>query len=307
MKIGVVLMLVEVEALQRALTFEELRRTAQNCEDLGFDSIWVYDHLIYQSGKSKIGIWEGWSMLSALAAITKKVELGTLVTCNSFRNPAILAKMAHTVDEISNGRLILGVGAGWNEPEYKAFGMPFDHRVTRFEEALQIIHPLLKKGHVDFQGNYYSARDCEIRPRSPRKDGIPLMIGGRKPRVMQLVAKYADLYNVCYTTIPRSTEIPLRSLRTACKKVDRDLATLPYTFLASMAIPDLLGWKQPKKRGVLTGTVEEIAQTMLEYEALGTNHLMFHLNPSSPQGYARLAESMTLYRKLSQQRKLSNG
>jgi alkanesulfonate monooxygenase SsuD/methylene tetrahydromethanopterin reductase-like flavin-dependent oxidoreductase (luciferase family) len=104
----------------------------------------------------------------ALAAVTSRAELGTLVACNSFRNPALLAKMAHTVDEISGGRLVLGVGAGWNQPEYEAFGYPFDHRVDRFEEALQIIKPLLTEGRVDFSGEYYQARDCEITPRSPR-------------------------------------------------------------------------------------------------------------------------------------------
>lgn len=300
-------MLAEIKQLGRAFTFSELRDTAQTCEGLGFDSIWVYDHLIYEAGKSKIGIWEGWTMLSALAASTKTVELGPLVTCNSFRNPALLAKMAHTLDEISGGRLILGMGAGWNEPEYEAFGLPFDHRASRLEEALQIIQPLLKQGCVDFQGIYYSARDCVIQPRSPRKEGIPLMIGGSKPRIMQLVANYADLYNVCYMTIPRSTEKPLKALRSACKKAGRDPATLPYTFLVSMAFPDLLGWTEPKRRGVLTGSMEEIAQTMLAYEALGTNHLMFHLNPSSPKGYKQLAESVKLYRKLSNQKKDDNG
>lgn len=305
MKIGVVLMLVEVKELQRALTFIEIRDTARQCEELGFDSIWVYDHLLYRAGKNTIGIWECWSMLSALAASTTKVELGPLVTCNSFRNPAILGKMAHTVDEISGGRLILGLGAGWNEPEYDAFGLPFEHRVDRLEEALQIIRPLLKEGYVDFSGKYYSARDCLIRPRSRREGGIPLMIGGSKPRVMQLVAKYADMYNVCYMTIPRSTDKPLSSLRTACKKTGRDFSSLPYTFLISMAFPDLLGWKQSKKRGVLTGSIEEIAHVLAEYEALGASHLMFHLTPSTPEAYERLAASVKLYQKNRSQNNLN--
>jgi alkanesulfonate monooxygenase SsuD/methylene tetrahydromethanopterin reductase-like flavin-dependent oxidoreductase (luciferase family) len=298
MKIGVVIMLAELSALKRAFTFSEIRATALRCEELGFDSIWVYDHLLYRGGKrSTIGIWEGWSVLSALAACTQKVELGPLVACNSFRNPALLAKMAHTVDEISGGRLVLGIGAGWNQPEYEAFGFPFDHRVDRFEEALKIIRPLLKEGHVDFEGKYYSARDCEIAPRSPRPGGPPLMIGASKPRMLQLTARYADLYNVGYMSIPRSTTASLRALRKACKEVGRDITTLPYTFMINMAYPDLLGWTQPKKRGSLTGSVEEIAQVLAEYEALGSAHLMFHLLPSFPTGYERLAEAVELYRK----------
>jgi len=111
--------------------------------------------------------------LAALAAVTERVELGTLVTCTSFRNPALLAKMADTVEEISDGRLILGLGAGYYEPEYRAFGFPFDHRVGRFEEALQIVYGLLRRGTIDFNGQYYQARDCELTPRGPRPGGLP--------------------------------------------------------------------------------------------------------------------------------------
>jgi probable F420-dependent oxidoreductase len=297
MKIGVVIQLVEISELKRAFTFPEIRATAQRCEELGFDSLWIYDHLMYRMKKGEtLGIWEGWSMLSALAACTQKVELGPLVTCNSFRNPAILAKMAHTVDEISGGRLILGLGAGWNQPEYDAFGIPFDHRVDRFEEALQIIRPLLKQGQVDFTGKYYTARNCEIRPRSSRPGGPPLMIGAFMPRMLRLAAQYADLYNVGYMTVPRSAEKPLRNLRKACKETGRDLATLPYTFMISLSFPDLLGWDKPKKRGTLSGSTEEIAAVLAEYEARGAAHLMFHLRPSRPEAYARLAEAVALYR-----------
>ncbi len=297
MKIGAVIQLVELRDLKRALTFNEIRDTAQLCEEQGFDSIWVYDHMLYRTKKGETtGIWEGWSMLSALAACTQKVELGPLVACNSFRNPALLAKMAHTVDEISGGRLILGMGAGWNQPEYNAFGYAFDHRVDRFEEALQIIRPLLKEGHVDFAGKYYTARDCEIKPRSPRPEGPPLMIGASQPRMLRLTAQYADMYNTCYMTNPRSTIKPLKNLRKACTEARRDIDTLPYTFLIAMAFPDLLGWDKPKKRGWLSGTTEEIAAVLAEYEALGTAHLMFHLRPSTPEAYKRLAEAVALYR-----------
>lgn len=297
MKIGAVIMLVEQKHLGRALTFPEIRDTALLCEELAFDSIWIYDHLLYRTQKgATTGIWEGWSMLSALAGCTKRVELGPLVACNSFRNPALLAKMAHTVDEISSGRLILGLGAGWNQHEYDAFGFSFDHRVDRFEEALQIIHPLLKEGCVDFAGKYYTARNCEITPRSPRPGGPPLLIGAGMPRMLRLTAKYADLYNVGYMTIPRSTTLPLRALRKACKETGRDPATLPYTFLISLSYPDLLGWDKPKKRGTLSGSVEEIAAILAEYESLGADHLMFHLRPSTPETYERLADAIKLYR-----------
>lgn len=299
MKIGAVIILAEIGEPKRALTWSEIRSVAQHCEELGFDSLWIYDHLLYRGKKVDVqGIWEGWSMLSALAACTQRVEIGPLVVCNSFRNPALLAKMAHTVDEISGGRLVLGLGPGWNQPEYNAFGYPFDHRVDRFEEALQIIRPLLKEGHVDFSGKYYTARDCEIAPRSPRPGGPPLMIGATKPRMLRLTARYADLYNVGYVGIPRSSVNFLRGYRKACKAEGRDPATLPCTFMVRLVYQDLLSLDRSKKvRAALSGTEQQIAEALKEYEALGTDHLMFHLVPSMPIAYERLAESMQLYRK----------
>ena len=296
MKIGVVIQLVELSDLSRALSWNEIKDTVQLSEELGFDSIWVYDHLLYRNKGKTTGIWESWSMLSAMAAVSKHVELGTLVACNSFRNPALLAKMAHTLDEISGGRLILGLGAGWNQPEYEAFGIPYDHRVSRFEEAVQIIQPLLKTGQVDFSGKYYQAKECEIKPRSPRSEGIPLMISAFGPRMMKIAAQYADLWNVCYMSIPRSTEKLTRSFKRACKLVARDLESIRLTYTIHLAFPDLLGWKKDKKRGSLSGSAEEIAQTLKAYEQLGSAHLMFHLSPSTPEAYKRLANALKLYK-----------
>ncbi len=297
MKIGVVITLAEIESLGRALTFPEIRASAQHAEQLGFDSIWVYDHLLYRFKPGRtIGIWEGWSILSALAACTTRVEIGPLVACNSFRNPAVLAKMAHTVDEISGGRLILGLGCGWNRPEYDAFGLPFDHRVDRFEEALQIIRPLLREGRVDYAGKYYTARDCEIAPRSSRPGGPPLLVGAGGPRMLRLAARYADQWNIGYFSIPRSIDNVRRSVLKACRAEQRDPTTLEFTYMINLAYPDLAGWKKDKKRGYLTGSTEEIAAALADYEARGAAHLMFQLHPASPEGFERLAESVALYR-----------
>ena len=115
-------------------------------EGLGFDSIWVGDHLLYETPEGPVGPWEAWSLLAALAAVTKRVQLGPLVAATSFHNPAMFARKATTVDEVSGGRLIVGLGAGWNEVEYRAYGFPFDHRASRFEEAFTIILTLLRHG-----------------------------------------------------------------------------------------------------------------------------------------------------------------
>ena len=178
MKIGLVVFLANDRENYSKRPYDAIRTVARQAESDGFDSIWLPDHFLYRNpGEPTRGIWECWTMLAALAEATERVEIGTLVTCNSFRNPAILTKMATTVDEVSHGRLILGVGAGWNEPEYQAFGLPFDHRVDRFEEALQILKPLLREGHVDFAGRYYQARNCDIVPRGPRPAPCPRLSG----------------------------------------------------------------------------------------------------------------------------------
>ena len=127
----------------------------QMAEQIGLDSVWFVDHLLYRNPDSALkqqGAWECWSILTGLAAVTEKVELGSLVTPTSFRNPAVFAKQIDVIEEISGGRVILGIGAGWNEPEYLAFGLPFDRRVSRFEEAFTIIRTLLQDGAIDFVG-----------------------------------------------------------------------------------------------------------------------------------------------------------
>ncbi len=199
MKIGLLIYLANDRENNSKRPYAAVREIAQQAEADGFDSIWLADHLVYRDpGEPTRGIWESWTILAALAEATRRTELGTLVLCNSFRNPAILAKMATAADEVSAGRLILGIGAGWNEPEYQAYGLPFDHRVDRLEEALQILRPLLRDGHADFAGRYYQARDCDNVPLGPRPAGPPLMVGGEGPRLLKLTAQNADLWNAAY-------------------------------------------------------------------------------------------------------------
>ena len=155
-------------------------------EDVGFDSLWLGEHLLYRwRGAGRARPVGGLDDARRLAAATSRVEFGPLVACTGFHNPALLAKQAATVDEISGGRLILGLGAGWNETEFRAFGFPFDHRVDRFEEAFTIIRTLLREGAIDFDGRYYQARDCELLPRGPRPGGPPLLIGSNGPRMLR--------------------------------------------------------------------------------------------------------------------------
>jgi len=170
LKIGLLLPQAEGMRGPGVRGWREVSDMARVAEDVGFDSLWLVDHLLYKlDGEDDArGVWEVWSLLSAIAAVTNRVELGTLVLAMGWRNPALLAKMADTVEEISDGRLILGLGSGYHKHEYDAFGFPFSYKVSRFEEAIQILHGLLRNGEVDFEGKYHFARECELKPRGPR-------------------------------------------------------------------------------------------------------------------------------------------
>src|SRR6266511_2320643 len=170
LKVGLMLPTLEDWMADRTARWSDLMTMAQQAEAVGFDSLWLPDHLLYEfgeAGEPPHGLWEAWARLAALAAVTTRVELGPLVACTSFRNPTLLAKTADTIDEISGGRLILGLGAGYHEREFRGFSYPFDHLVGRFEEALQIVHTLLREGAIDFHGRYYDAQACEFHPRGP--------------------------------------------------------------------------------------------------------------------------------------------
>ena len=298
MKIGVLLFTANDRRSNAPRSYVDIRAAARRLETDGFDSIWIADHMLYRNpGQPTRGIWECWTILSALAEATERIELGTLTLCNSFRNPAILAKMAATADEVSGGRLTLGIGAGWNEPEYAAFGLPFDHRVDRFEEALQILRPLLREGHVDHDGRYYTARNCEIAPRGPRPQGPPIMIGsGTGPRMLELTARYADLWNTGYMGQPETMARPLAQIADACRVAGRDPASLDVTALIGLWFPDLQATKPAFLDTPLVGTPEEIGTAMRGYAALGVTHIIFQLEPYGDVALARLTDALRSYR-----------
>jgi probable F420-dependent oxidoreductase len=274
--------------------WSDITEMATLAEEIGFDSLWLVDHFLnpYKyRGEDKVqGFWDCWTILPALAATTKNVELGTLVTCTAFRNPALMAKMADTVDEISGGRLVFGIGAGWNEYEYRAFGYPYDHRVSRFEEALTIIHGLLHDGYVDFHGKYYDAHECEMRPRGPRPGRLPIMIGSSSERMLGLTARYADSWNrwlVYSRSHPDQIPAAREKVDAACRAAGRDPMTLERT--ASVQI-DLKGTQDPQAgKESLIGTPEEMAETIREFAAEGISHLQIMLRPNVPEAIEKLA------------------
>jgi probable F420-dependent oxidoreductase len=290
------------------LRWGELREMARLAEDVGIDTLCVPDHLLFRtSGEVQLaegetrGNWECFSILSALAAATTRATLLTMVACTSFRNPAMLAKIADTVDEISDGRLLLGIGAGWHEPEYTAFGYPFDRRVARFEEALQILVPLLHGETVTFHGQFYDADDAVLVPRGPRPQGPPVWIGARRPRMLGLVAKYADAYHTDSlgdVEGTRGLEELFRVLDEACRAVGRDPATLPRTSGSAIAVEGAEEVVGGPPAIALRGSTDEIAEKLAGFAALGIQHYTFWLYPLSLQGIERLAPIVEAAHKL---------
>lgn len=292
MKIGAAVRLgPQVEGKRPPAPFSAIRDMARRMEAAGLDSIWVYDHLLYRwPGRPTDGIWEAWTMLAALAVATHRVELGTLVACTQFRHPALLAKMSATLDEVSGARLTLGIGAGWHRPEFDAFGFPFDHRVDRFEEAVNIIATLLRQGEFDFDGKYYQLRHCELIPRGPRPNGPPLMIAGAGPRMLQLAARFADCWNTAWHASADSAAVEVERVREACRREGRDPSTLGLTVCVPVAYPELDSGVG--RSGVLTGSVEEVAQALHEFVALGVEQVMVEFAPYTPAALDRFAAAV---------------
>ena len=228
MRIGVVLPIAENDR-GTTQSYASIREVAVTAEAAGFDSLWVFDHLLFRSGGKTSGIHECWTILAAIADATERVELGTLVMCTGFRNAALLAKMAGTLDEVSKGRLILGIGAGWHDPEFEAFGYPTDHRIGRFEEALQVLLPLIRTGTADVEGQWAIVRNAVMLPAA--RPDIPILIAARGPRMLRLTARHADMSNLAWFA---SADDPLLAQRTAaldeaCQADGRDPATLVRT------------------------------------------------------------------------------
>jgi alkanesulfonate monooxygenase SsuD/methylene tetrahydromethanopterin reductase-like flavin-dependent oxidoreductase (luciferase family) len=302
LKVGV--QLPEVEYVAR---WPELLEMARTAEGIGLDSIWVGDHLLYRDdGLPTRGPWEAWTTLAAIAAATQHVEIGPLVASTSFHNPGMLAKQAATVDEISGGRLILGLGAGWNEAEYLAYGFPFDHRVSRFEEAFTIIRTLLADGRCDFHGTYYDLADAELLPRGPRHasgEGPPLLVGSMGERMLAITLPWVQAWNAWFTWFDNSVEgyRPLReTVDAACRAVGRDPAEVERTLALLVAFPGARGRSlgDLKKPDVppIPSDPATLAATLRGFEAEGVGHVQLVLDPINAETIAGLAPALELLR-----------
>lgn len=290
MKVGV--QLPEVERLVR---WSELAAMSRLIEQLGFDSIWVGEHLLYEADGRRTGPWEAWSVLAGVAAITERVAIGPLVAALPFHNPALLAKQAATVDEIANGRLILGVGAGWNELEFRAFGFPFERRVDRFAEGFEILRRLLAGGRVDFQGEFYRVEGAELHP-PPRTGGPPLMIGSTGPRMLALALPHVTMWNSWFSSYgndPAKLSALLHQIDEACEMAGRDPDSLERTVAILLKFDE-----EPSRRSnqasPIVGPPERMAEVLAHVAELGIAHVQIVLDPITLDSIERAAEVRAL-------------
>jgi alkanesulfonate monooxygenase SsuD/methylene tetrahydromethanopterin reductase-like flavin-dependent oxidoreductase (luciferase family) len=291
---------IQLPEVERVVRWSELREMALLAERIGLDSIWVGDHLIYRErGPAPVGPWEAWSQLAALAAITTRVQIGPLVAATSFHNPAMLAAKAAAVAEISDGRLILGLGAGWNEAEYRAFGFPFDQRVSRFEEAFTIIRRLLRDGYVDLDGRFYQVRDLPLLPPPARPGGPPLMVGSIGPRMLEITLPHVDAWNAYFVWFDNTVEgyLPLRDrVDAACHAIGRDPGEVERTLALLVAFPGAVG--RPAGRDTesqpdpIPGDAGTLAPTLRGFADAGVAHVQLVLDPITLDSIAALEPTL---------------
>jgi probable F420-dependent oxidoreductase len=271
---------VQLPEVEREVHWPEYAAIARAAEDAGFDSIWIGDHHLYRDdGRPERGPWEAWTMLAALAAITERVRLGPLVACLNFAEPGVLARAAATVDEQSGGRLVLGVGSGWNRTEFDAFGIPFDHRVGRFEESFEIVRRLLDGERVTFAGRWHRVDDAVLLPAPARRP--TLMIGSNGSRMLAATLPHVDAWNTWfddYGNTPEGFVALTARIDEACRTAGRDPATLERSVCVSVRLEGGGGERpaEPDLPPVEAGAAAEAVRALAD---AGADEVIFVLDP----------------------------
>lgn len=285
MKVGLVLPMLEAVPTGDKVPWSSIREQALLAEEIGFDTVLIPDELLWRPAAwpGPRGFWECVSMTAAVAAATSRIEIGTWVLSTLHRNPGLTAKVVETIDEISGGRFLLGLGAGHAGTQGEAFGYPADHTIGRYEEALQIIVPLLREGHADFYGEFHSATDLEQRPRGPRPGGVPIMLGGHGPRTMRLAVQHADIWSAYATesSMPGAFEAMLAALDLVCAAAGREPGSLGRSIGVWVEPTDDHGAKAADLGVPITGTADEIAGTFATFAAMGVTRIEVMLWPDT--------------------------
>ncbi|MDQ3991072.1 MAG: LLM class flavin-dependent oxidoreductase, partial [Actinomycetota bacterium] len=288
---------IQLPEVERHVPWTEYASMAVAAEAAGFDSMWVGDHLLYRGdGRAERGPWEAWTLLAALAAVTSRVELGPLVACTAFHPPAVLAKMAATVDELSGGRLVLGLGAGWNEAEFRAFGLPFDRRASRFEEAFEVIRRLLDGDRVTFSGRFHQVHDAVLLPAPARRP--TLMVGSTGERVLRSALPHVDAWNTWYAWYGNAPDELARRLEWI-DGLARDAGRDPTAIRRSacvLVVLDRAAGERPIDEGVapLEGSMERIAGGLRDLAEAGADEAILVISPITERSIRSLAEVLAV-------------
>ena len=290
---------IQLPEVEREVRWSEYLAMARAAEAVGFDSVWVGDHLLYRGddGRER-GPWDAWTLLAALAARTQRVQLGPLVACTAFHPPGLIARMAATIAEVSGGRFVLGLGAGWNEEEFRAFGLPFDHRVSRFEESFAIVRRLLAGERVTLAGSHFQTADAILIPAPPARPR--LMIGSNGPRMLAIALPYVDVWNTWYEDFGNSAEgfAALNDrISAAARTAGRDPTEIERSACVYVALDGSdAGRASTAEAPPLEGPPRRIASRLSEFAEAGADEVILVVNPISERSVRELAEVLALLR-----------
>lgn len=297
-QVGLVLPAYEHPIEGVARRWDELRTMAVRTEEIGFDTVWVPDELLWRIDEwpGPRGWWECVAMTGAVAASTSRIQVGTWVLSNPHRNPTLTAKIVDTLDEISGGRFVFGLGTGGADEEMAAFGFALDHVYSRFEEALEIILTALKTGSVDHEGPYYRAKDLELRPRGPRAGHVPLMLGARGPKTMRLAARHADIWSwyANESSHPDAFVEMLGKLDAACIEVGRDPKRIGRSIGVIVEPTGETGAEAVGLGAPIQGSAQEIADELASFAGIGVTQVEIMTWPPTLQAVEALGPVLDL-------------
>jgi alkanesulfonate monooxygenase SsuD/methylene tetrahydromethanopterin reductase-like flavin-dependent oxidoreductase (luciferase family) len=286
---------IQLPEVEREVRWPEYRAMAVAAEEAGFSGIYVGDHLLYRGdGRPERGPWSSWTLLAALAAVTERADLGPLVACAGFHPPAVLAKMAATLTEVSGGRFVLALGAGWNEAEFRAFGIPFDRRVARFEEAFTIIRGLLHGDRVTFDGEYHSAQDAVLLPA--QQHPTRLMIGSNGPRMLRIALPHVAAWNTWYEDYGNTAE-GFATLNAKISAAAADAGRAPQEIARSACAFVVLDRDADERRIVdgappIEGSADQIAARIRELGDAGAQEVILVVSPITEHSIRTLGEAV---------------
>lgn len=286
---------VQLPEVERLVRWPEYAAMARAAEEVGFDSVWVGDHLLYRGdGRPERGPWDAWTLLAGLAGATERVTLGPLVACTAFSRPGVLARTAAAVDELSGGRLVVALGAGWNETEFRAFGIPFEHRIARFTEAFEIIRRLLGGERVTFTGVDESVADAVLLPAPARRP--QLMVGASSLRMLDATLPYVDAWNMWYEwygNTPDGFAAANRTVDERARLAGRDPLAITRSACV-LVVLDRAAGERPLSEGVrpLEGSAERVAAGLRDLAEAGANEVILVVSPINERSIRSLGEAL---------------